>query len=109
MGRLGLLALACNQPGVADEVGVNFGAKFQWVHSWAYGAENCVLFWGKVHKLPQSLVAKRVVKPQIVLNRSTNYEFEVTSGGGLFDDSTLIDASVRCYFWLNHGDCGAPG
>ena len=31
MGRLGLLALACNQPGVADEVGVNFGAKFQWV------------------------------------------------------------------------------
>ena len=77
------------------------------MHSWAYGAENGVLFWGKVHKLPQSLVAKRVVKPQIV-NRSTNYEFEVTSGGGLFDDSTLIDASVRCYFWLNHGDCGAP-
>ena len=65
------------------------------------------LFWGKVHKLPHSLVAKRVAKSQIV-NGSTNCRFEVISGGGLFDDSTLIDASVRCYFWLNHGDCGAP-
>ena len=62
--------------------------------------------------LPHSLVAKRVAKSQIaksqIVNESTNCRFEVISGGGLFDDSTLIDASVRCYFWLNHGDCGTP-
>ena len=34
------------------------------------------------------------------------YEIEVSCEvlGGPFDDSAVIDASIRCYFWLNLGD-----